>query len=133
MEIFYVYIIILDDVRVLDESNGVDNETNMTPVNTRNPMMAPGWERSNDSPMPGVNERKRSGDLYLKRKKRYDPIMRFPLKSKKPRMTLDYLEQIIALGCPSNDEITSGAETSSFCKRAELFLATLREHNDLIY
>ena len=98
---------------MLDESNGVDNETNMTPVNTRNPMMAPGWERSNDSPMPGVNERKRSGHLTLKLAKRYDPIMRLPLKSRARPMTLDYLGKIIALGCPSKDERISGAKQCS--------------------
>ena len=116
-----------------DESNGVDNEAYMTHVTTRNPMMDPGLERSNGSPMSSVNERKRSGELYLKRTKRYDRIMRLPLSSKKRQMTLDDYEKIIAMFCPPNHESTSGAETNSFCKRAGLFLTMLRKHNDLIY
>ena len=94
-------------------------------------MLTSNWERMNGSPiMPRINERKRSGQNTLKLTKRYDPIMRFPLKSRTRPMTLDYLEMIIALGCPSNNERNSGAKISNFCKRAELYIAMRRKYRN---
>ena len=113
-----------------DESNGVDNEATMTHVNKRNPMMAPGSGRINNSSMPRVNERKRSGEEHLKRTTRYDPIMRLPLRSNKHQMTLDGIQKVIAMGCPPND---MSAKIGSFCKRAALFLTMLRKQNDLFF
>ena len=58
-------------------------------------------------------------------KKRYDPIMRLPLRTQKHQLTLQDLEMIIGMACRQNRKRTADAMNNMFCKRATSFLTML--------